>query len=316
MSFRRGQLRYFVTVAEEGQITRAAAKLQIAQPALSHAIAQLESELGVELLERHPRGVTLTAAGEVFVAKAREVLAKEQDAALMAQSLARAANGVVEVGFVGAPPTLTNPELFAAFARAAPEAQVSLRDLPFPCGSTVSWLEQVDVAFCHPPSIEARVRVQAVRVEPRALMAHKSHPLAQRSRLTVADVLDETFVSYHPDVQPGWAGFHSLDDHRGGPPRRTTVDHAASTMQMVGIMTSSRAVAIAPLCDANVGRQILPDVVATPLHDAQPMVISLVWDEDRQHPLTHALAQVAMTLAGAAGATGAAPAAAPGPPTR
>jgi hypothetical protein len=84
-------------------------------------------------------------------------------------------------------------------------------------------------------------------------------------------------------------------------------------MQMVGIMASSRAVAIAPLCDANVGRQILPDVVAIPLHDAQPMVISLVWDADKQHPLTHALAQVGMTLAGPAVA---APAAAPGSPMR
>jgi DNA-binding transcriptional LysR family regulator len=300
MTFRRGQLRYFVTVADEGQITRAAAKLHIAQPALSHAIAQLESELGVELLERHPRGVTLTAAGEVFVAKAREALAKEQDAALMAQSLARAAKGVVEIGFVGPPPTLSNPELFAAFAHALPEAQVSLRDLPFPCGSTVSWLEQVDVAFCHPPSAEEHVRAQAVRVVPRALIAHQSHRLAQRPRLSVADVLDETFVSYHPDVQPSWAGFHSLDDHRGCPPPHTTVDHAATTMQMLGIMTSSRAIVIAPLCDANVGRQVLPDVVAIPLHDAQPAVLSLIWDEDRHHPLTDALVQVAISLAGAA----------------
>jgi LysR family nitrogen assimilation transcriptional regulator len=63
MSFRRGHLRYFVTVVEERQITRAAAKLHIAQPALSHAMAQLEAELGVQLLERHARGVTPTAAG-------------------------------------------------------------------------------------------------------------------------------------------------------------------------------------------------------------------------------------------------------------
>ena len=57
MSFRRGQLKYFVTVAEEGQITRAAKKLHIAQPALSQAIAQLESQLEVRLLERRARGV-------------------------------------------------------------------------------------------------------------------------------------------------------------------------------------------------------------------------------------------------------------------
>ena len=81
MGFKRGQLRYFVTVAEDGQMTRAARRLHIAQPALSQAISQLEAELGIELLVRHPRGVTLTPAGEAFLPKARAVVASEQDAA-------------------------------------------------------------------------------------------------------------------------------------------------------------------------------------------------------------------------------------------
>ena len=64
--FRARHLRYFVTVVEEGQITRAAAKLHMAQPALSQAIADLESRLGLRLLIRHTRGVALTPNGEVF----------------------------------------------------------------------------------------------------------------------------------------------------------------------------------------------------------------------------------------------------------
>jgi DNA-binding transcriptional LysR family regulator len=66
MSFKRGHLLYYVTVAEAGQITRAARRLHVAQPALSRAITQLESDLGFKLLERHARGVTLTPAGEAF----------------------------------------------------------------------------------------------------------------------------------------------------------------------------------------------------------------------------------------------------------
>jgi DNA-binding transcriptional LysR family regulator len=297
MSFRRGHLRYFVTVAQEGQITRAAAKLHIAQPALSHAIAQLESELGVQLLERHPRGVTLTAAGEAFLPKAREALAKAQEATVTAQALARGVKGVVELGFIGPPPAISMPQLLAAFARMMPEAEVSLHDLPFPRGSTVSWLADVDLALCHPPALERGIGVQAVRCEPRALMMTRSHPLAQLEELTLADVLDETFVSYHPDVQPEWAGFHSLDDHRGGPPRSMTVDHAASTLQMLGIMTTSDAVTVVPQCDARIAQQVLPEVVATPVRDARPAVLSLVWDTGRQHPLAEGLVAVAAELA-------------------
>ncbi len=306
MSFRRGHLQYFVTVAQEGQITRAAAKLHIAQPALSHAISQLESELGVKLLERRARGVTLTAAGEVFLPKAREALERAHDATVTAHALARGASGVLELGFVGPPPTYSTPQLFAAFARVMPDAKVSLRDLPFPRGSTLSWLAEVDLAICHVPAIERGVGVQAVRVEPRALVANKRHPLAGRDELTLADVIDETFVSYHPDVQPEWAGFHTLDDHRGGPPRASTLDHAASTLQMVAIMAASAAVTTAPLGDARFAKQVLPHGVGIPIRDARPAVVSLVWDESREHPLARGLIAAAAELAGNAAPAGAA----------
>src|SRR5450631_1288758 len=98
VAFRNRQLEYFVAVADEGQITRVAAKLHIAQPALSQAISQLETEMGVKLLERHPRGVSLTAAGEMFYPKARAVVDRETEAASVAHSLRRASSGTIELG--------------------------------------------------------------------------------------------------------------------------------------------------------------------------------------------------------------------------
>jgi DNA-binding transcriptional LysR family regulator len=296
--FSQGQLRYFVTVSEEGQITRAAKRLHLAQPALSQAIAQLESELGVELLLRHPRGVTLTSAGEAFLIKARAVLAAEAETAQMALSLRRAASDAIAIGFIGPPPAISTPELFAAFTERNPQAQVSFMDLSFPCGRTSSWLETVDVAFCHAPLSEQGLCAQPVRVEPRAVMAHREHPLARRSELAVADVLDETFISYHPDVQAEWAGFHSLDDHRGGPPARLTSDHALTTLQMLGIMFSAPApaITIVPHKDAKLGQQVLPDIVAVPLHDAAPAVVSLIWREDASSSLVEDLVDSAKRL--------------------
>jgi DNA-binding transcriptional LysR family regulator len=289
MSFKRGHLRYFVTVADEGQITRAAAKLHIAQPALSQAIAHLEAELGVELLTRNARGVTLTSAGEAFLPKARAAVASEQDVELTGLSLARVASDILQVGFVGPPPTMSAPELFANFAETHPQAELAFRDLPFPRGTTRAWLQDVDVAFCHPPMIEPGVSTCAVRAEPRAVVVHRGHPLAQRTELTLADVLDETFVSYHPDVQPAWAGFHSFDDHREARPRSLTADRVMSSLQMLGTMSTRRALTTVPLSDARLAQQVLPDVVAIPVVDAEPAVLSFVWRTDTPHPLVQAL---------------------------
>jgi DNA-binding transcriptional LysR family regulator len=275
--FSQGQLRYFVTVAEEGQITRAAKRLRLAQPALSQAIAQLESELDIELLERHPRGVTLTAGGEAFLVKARAVLAAEADTAQVAMSLRRAAMATITVGFIGPPPVLSTPKLFTDFAERNPHAQVRFQDLPFPAGDTSAWMTEVDVAFCQTPAIEHGLNAREVRVEPRAVMLRRDHPLAQRAVLDVGDVIEETFIGYHPRVQKPWAGFHSLDDHRAGPPARTTDDHARSALEMLGIISTAEAITTLPLRDAKLAAQALADMVAVPLGDAMPATISLVW---------------------------------------
>jgi len=295
--FSQVQLRYFVTVSEEGQITRAARRLHIAQPALSQALAQLEAELDIVLFERHPRGVTLTPAGEAFLVKARAALAAEAETVQVALSLRRAANATIAVGFIGPPPAISTPDLFAAFAESNPEARISYQDLPFPRGSTSAWLADVDVAVCHRPSVEEGLGAQPVRVEPRAVVVHRDHPLAQRPELDVVDVLDETFVGYHPEVQPEWAGFHSLDDHRGGPPGSLTDDAAQTSLQMLGIMSSPHAITTVPYADAKLAVQVLPDILAIPLRDAAPAVVSLVWRRDTSNPLIDDLVAAAKRLA-------------------
>jgi DNA-binding transcriptional LysR family regulator len=289
MSFKRGQLLYFVTVAEEGQITRAAAKLHLAQPALSQAITQLESELGIQLLERHPRGVTVTPAGEIFLEKARLALLAEREALEMGQWLANGDAGTIEVGFIGSPPTLHAPELFEAFTDAHPAAQVSFRELTLPRAPITSWLEGVDVAFCHPPASESGVHIQVFRLEPRVVVAPRDHRLAERSDLTVADVRDETFVRFHRSVDQAWAGFWSLDDHRGGPPASRTADSALTSTELVACIASGRAITTTPACQAATIVNILPDVVGIPVVHADPAALALLWCADNQNPLVSAL---------------------------
>jgi DNA-binding transcriptional LysR family regulator len=295
-----GQLRSFVTVAEEGQMTRAARRLQMAQPALSQAIARLEAELGVTLLERHARGVTLTPAGEAFLPTARAALEADAEAARMARSLARDAGGALRIGFIGPPPEVHAPELFGTFVQRHPEVTPTYHELPFPSGPSHAWLGDVDVVFCHPPAQEPGISLETVRVDPRAIVVPRSHPLADRETVTSAEVLDEVFLAYHEDVQPDWAGFHCLDDQRGGPGRRS--EERARTQgdmfRMLATLRISRAaVAAIPLSDAVIIQHVLRGVVALPLSDAPPAKLSLVWREEAVNPRLQVLLEVARSVA-------------------
>ncbi len=289
MAFRRDQVDYLATIAEEGHFAAAARRLNIGQAALSRAITQLETEVGVELLERGRSELSLTNAGETFLEKARVALAAELDAVETARAVGRSGHRSLVVGFIGPPPAATSPELFAAFTDAQPWAEVSVVDLAFPCGATSSWLAGVDVAFCHRPRIEAGVSSHPVRIEPRAVVVGRAHRLAGRTEVGVSELLEETFVGYHVDVQAEWAGFHSLDDHRGGPPQRSTADQARTSLQMLGIMAAGAAVTTVPRRDAELAQLAVGSIAAITVTDAHPAVVSLVWRSENANPLIGAL---------------------------
>jgi len=282
--FTPSRLRYFVTVAEEGQITLAAEKLHVAQPALSKAIARLESDLGVKLLERHARGVTLTAAGEAFLPKAQVAVAAVDDIAETAQMLARGPAQLVEFGFVVAAPGLHSPGPLKALARAHPEINIHYRELPFPFTPTRSWLSAVEVAACHLPPADPEVWVRPFGHEPRVVLAAKDHPLARHDALTVADVLDETFIGFDPSTDQEWAGFWSLDDHRGAPPRRVTTDRVANGQEVLASLALRTAITTAPAVVGALLTGQQTGVVTIPLDDAQPSDVVLVGRNDRRSP--------------------------------
>jgi hypothetical protein len=189
------------------------------------------------------------------------------------------------------------PELFGPFTDAHPDASVSYRELPFPSTPTSAWLEHVDVAFSVAPATERGVLIQAVRAEPRAVLVPDDHRLAQHSQVSASELMAEQFLAYHPHVQPAWAGLHSLDDLRGGPAPNMTDDHASTPPEMLTMMASRRGIAVLPLSDALVIRQVLRGVVAIPISDAGPMVLSLSALESNRNPCVQALVTNAQGLA-------------------
>jgi DNA-binding transcriptional LysR family regulator len=293
MPFRRGQLEYFVAVAEQGQMTSAARRLGIAQPALSQSIAQLEADLGLKLLDRHPRGVTLTAAGEAFYAKARVAVAASVEADSAARSLVRGHQGAIDFGFLGAPPSLAGRLEMDAFALAYPDVVVRYRELTFPTRDPASWLADVDVAACHRPPQNGAVWTRPLRYERRVALMPATHALAHKRVLNVEEVIDETFVRFDDAVDPGWAGFWSLDDHRGGPPARVSGDRVCNPQEVLAALGAGTAITLVPEAAALVLGSVIEGIVAVPVRDAARGEISLVGHVDRRNPLMECLLEFA-----------------------
>jgi DNA-binding transcriptional LysR family regulator len=122
-------LRYFVAVCEALSFTKAAAQLRIAQPALSRQVQDLEDEIGVDLLKRSPRGVTITAGGKLFLEEAREVLKRTDESVEKVRALARGEYGELHAGYAPSPTVEILPPALAAFQKAFPRVRVLLHDL-------------------------------------------------------------------------------------------------------------------------------------------------------------------------------------------
>lgn len=245
MEFRREHLRYFVAVAEEGQITRAAVRLHLAQPALTQAIHQLEADLGVKLFDRRPRGVALTPAGEALLAKARLAVAAWADAEGAARAVAAETPRRLDFGFVGGPPGPATRAGFRALAASRPWLELRFRELSFPTNPLSAWLEPVDLAVSQHLVEEEGVWMQPLNSQERWLIMADDHPLAAREEVAVEDVLDELFVGLHPSVDATWAEFFCLDDHRGGRGRRTE-DETLNAAEVMVALSVRAAVAVAP----------------------------------------------------------------------
>jgi DNA-binding transcriptional LysR family regulator len=160
-------LRYFVAVADELNMTRAAARLHLSQPALSAALQRLEREVGVSLLQRHGRGVALTAAGEAFVSKARIVLARADDAVETMKDAPASAS--IVLGFL-APVHEVAGRAVKAFRDT--HAYVDVRWEPLDVVDQLSLLHSasVDVAFVWESQDDPDIKFATIATESRAVL--------------------------------------------------------------------------------------------------------------------------------------------------
>src|SRR5258708_14610899 len=122
-------LGYFLAVGDALNFTRVAAQLRVAQPALSRQVQDLEDEIGVDLLRRSRRGVTLTAEGKLFRDEVRDLLKRADESVEKVRALARGEYGELHIGYAPSPTAEILPPALAAFQKSVPRVTVLLHDL-------------------------------------------------------------------------------------------------------------------------------------------------------------------------------------------
>jgi DNA-binding transcriptional LysR family regulator len=202
--------RYFVAVAEEQHFARAALRLGISPPTLTHQIKKLESQLDARLLQRKGnRKVVVTEPGQRFLAEAREVLRHVEQAAAVARQAQRGVLGRLNIGFMTAV-SCADPlrKWIAEFRRANPAISVTMRKL-IPMEQIASMMrEELDAGFTraldkYPPGI----RGIEIHRQPMILALPSDHPLARRKRITPAMLKDESFVNISAEPDVGFWGY-------------------------------------------------------------------------------------------------------------
>jgi DNA-binding transcriptional LysR family regulator len=203
-------LRYFLAVAEEGHITRAAERLGIQQPPLSQQIRALETELGVQLFRRLPRGVALTEAGEALLGDVRGILGDVEDAVARARRTARGEQGAIVVGFTSSAPFHPFvPAAIRGFREAWPDVSMMLEEAG--TGDLVEALraERIDAAFIRSPVADAEgLAVHALFDEPMVAALPAGHALAAPdgggdAPLPLSALAAERLVLYRRHSGPG-----------------------------------------------------------------------------------------------------------------
>lgn len=201
-------LRYAVAVAEEGHITRAAARLGIQQPPLSQQIRALEAAIGAPLFRRQPRGVELTAAGRAFVEKARAILRDTDLAVEAARRASRGQEGQLAIGFTSSAafhPFVTG--VMREMRERAPAIRLSLEEAS--TGELIEAVEadRLDAAFVRSPSERLENLTITHLLDEEMLVALPDHHARARKdtrrRISLASLADEPLILYRRPTGPG-----------------------------------------------------------------------------------------------------------------
>ena len=197
--------RYFAAVASEGSFSRAADKLNMAQPPLSRQIQQLEEELGVRLLDRG-RPLTLTEPGRYFYEQVRQVLERVADIKSMTQRIAKGAVTQFSIGFVASTLYDALPELIRRFRIMVPSVEVMLMEMTTLEQAAALKDGRIDVGFGRLRFDDAALTRNVIREETLCVAVSAGNPLTKHeSPLKLAQTASEHLIIYPKTPRPSYA---------------------------------------------------------------------------------------------------------------
>jgi DNA-binding transcriptional LysR family regulator len=282
-------LRHVIAVAETGQLTRAAARLHMAQPALSQSIARVERSVGARLFVRHSQGMTLTPAGEAFIEHARDAIAAGEAAVTAARQQARRTADRLVFGFLDGGPSLADP-LLKKFARAHPEIEVVIHQVSFARQVDAIMDGTVDAAVLCPGPPDPTFESIPLATPKLVVFVADTHRLASRTTLRFADIDEETYLAQGPGLPEWWMDIWWLTERRGRRPRVSR--HTSSTVNesIAGILTGE-VIVVSP--DFFVPAYPMPGIATIPLIDVEAPRVELVYQPKHATRATKLLVKTA-----------------------
>ncbi|GAA5117228.1 LysR family transcriptional regulator [Luteolibacter yonseiensis] len=274
MDYSIRELECFMAVAEELSFTRAAKRLNLAQPPLSRHIKTLEEKIGARLFLREPRNVSLTAAGSLFYEETRNIPRRLIRAGEAARRCAIGETARLRLGFVSAVMNDALVEVFREFRERHPQVQIMLHDVP--PGEQLKAIAdgRLDGGFVGmaTPDAAAGIGFFELRKEPLVCLLPSAHAFAGRKSIKLKSLADESFVAVSGESAPAFASHvRELCRAAGFRPRV--------------ILESPRAQAVALMVAAGSGVAILPQTLGTMMGSA----VSAVAIEGRPK-ITHVFA--------------------------
>ena len=239
-------LRYFVAVAQEQSFTRAAQRLNVAQPPLSRQVQQLEAELGVTLIERGSRPSRLTDAGAVLFEQAVQILDRVAELRTIARRLTDARLRRFSIGFV--PSTLYGhlPAVLRDFRAASPETELIMLELTSMEQIAALKEGRIDVGFGRIPFDDQAIARQTLRQEAMIAALPEGHKaLGQDMALRVRDLTDDTLIVYPKAPRPSYADqVLALYRHHGLRP--AAVQEVRELQTALGLVAAGLGICLVP----------------------------------------------------------------------